>query len=122
MENNLKQMIEDFNSDKLFIDISPNDDEDIWRDCEKLGEILDDFGAIAPYNGKSWLRYVPGVIGEWHFLRVHYSVVHGLCGTASDEDPDEDTSDRRICFASDFIEAAVNCELERNEEFNSVFT
>ena len=40
-EKLLKLLFQKFESDQLCIDISTNNNSNIWKDCEELGDVLD---------------------------------------------------------------------------------
>ena len=112
-------LIKKFNNDMLFIDISTDENPDIWTDCEELGELLDEYDAIKPHNGETWRNYISTRIDEWRYIRVHYSdSLRRNVGTASDQDPET----REVLTTKEFIELLSESIAEPNtEDFDSLF-
>ncbi len=116
-EKLLKLWLQKFESDQLCIDISTNNNSNIWKDCEELGEVLDVYSSVKPFRDGSWYAYLPSRIGEWEYIRCTQNRNGEVTGTASEKVD----SGREVITAEHLLEIVRGCEMLRDEDFDSVF-
>lgn len=116
-EKLLKLLFQKFESDQLCIDISTNNNSNIWKDCEDLGEVLDEYGSAKPFRDGSWSAYLPSRIGEWEYIRCTQDRSGKITGTASENVG----SGREVITAEHLLEIVRGCEMLMDEDFDSVF-
>lgn len=122
-QNNEKLLdlwMQKFAVDELFIDISTDNNPDIWSDCKELAEFLDECCTVMPYIDGSWSKYLPERIGEWRYIRCHKSSgrIGKITGTASDEVP----GNREVVTAEGILEIIRGREWLMDEDFDSVLS
>ena len=115
----LRSWFQQFDSDKLFINITVEDNEcNIWREGERLGEIIESYSTITPHDGSSWSEYIIDRVGAWTYLRCHESkMMRKIVGTASDELP----GDRTVVTVDAILQIADGRQMVVDEDFDSVF-
>ena len=116
-EKLLKLWLQKFENDQLCIDISTNNNSNIWKDCEELGEVLDGYSSVKPFRDGSWSAYLPSRIGEWEYIRCTQDRNGKVTGTASEKVD----GDREVITAEHLLEIVRGCEMLRDEDFDSVF-
>ena len=115
MQDITNDIIYKFDHDLLVIDISVEQNPEIYKTCEELGPLLDEVSDCEPYTDESWDEYLRSRVGEWHYMRVHKSNGR-VVGTASDEDPGE----KEVLLAQEFIDAVNGAYHEITEGFDAV--
>lgn len=116
-EKLLKLLFQKFESDQLCIDISTNNNSNIWKDCEDLGEVLDEYSSVKPFRDGSWSAYLPSRIGEWEYIQCTQDRSGKITGTASENVG----SGREVITAEHLLEIVRGCEMLMDEDFDSVF-
>ena len=120
-EKLLKLWLQKFESDQLCIDISTNNNSNIWKDCEELGEVLDGYSSVKPFRDGSWSAYLPSRIGEWEYIRCTQDRNGKVTGTASEKVNCGVDCGREAITAEHLLEIVRGCEMLMDEDFDSVF-
>lgn len=115
----LKSWFQQFDCGELFINITVEDNEcNIWREGERLGEIIESYSRMKPYDGSSWSEYIIDRVGVWTYLHCNESrTMRQVVGTASDELP----GDRTVVTVDAILQIADGRQMVVDEDFDSVF-